>query len=265
MLKAATLNKALKDLTDGVGAYRIWFRLALMETKIQYRRSVLGPFWFVLSTLFMVLAYGILYGTLLQVEISSHLPYVACGLVIWTLYSDIILKGCQVFIQNGRMIQQLPLPLSVYLFKLVCHELIVFAHNISVIVLIFVFLLVSLSWQASMAVISLAVVVANGFVVGLIFGIVSTRFRDFMPIVHSFMRPMLFLTPIIWHADAFPERSAYVWLNPFFHVVEIFRAPLLGEAFPTESFLIVVIFTILFFVVSLLLFSKYRHRIVYWV
>jgi len=85
-----------------------------MKIKERYQRSVIGAFWITLSTLVMVLTFGVLYGILLGQNLSEHLPYVAVGFVFWTYYSNIILNGCRVFIENSRMIQQLTLPKSLY-------------------------------------------------------------------------------------------------------------------------------------------------------
>ena len=77
----------------------------------------------------------------------------------------------------------------------------------------------------------------NGLWVTLLFGIIATRFRDIPPVVSSFMQLFFTMTPIIWTPDLLaggePGSTKYVVeqlakLNPFYHFIEIFRAPLVG-------------------------------------
>ena len=79
------------------------------------------------------------------------------------------------------------------------------------------------------------------------------------------MRPMMFLTPVIWSAAAMPDRAVFVYLNPFHHIIEVCRAPLLGNTPDLLSWYVTIALAVLFTVLALALFSRYRHRIAYWV
>jgi len=226
---------------------------------------MLGPFWITLSTAVMVLTFGVLYGKLLGEKLSEHLPYVACGIVIWLFYSESLVRGCHIFITNGRMIQQLPLPLSVHLYHFVSKELITLAHNFVIIILIFMFFMKGVGFYAIYSLIGLALIVVNALSVALIFGVISVRFRDFPLIVQAIMRPMMFLTPIIWSAKSYPDRSFFIDWNPFYHIVEIFREPLLGNIPSAKSWIIVLLITFVSCATAFVLFARYRHRIAYWV
>jgi ABC-2 type transport system permease protein/lipopolysaccharide transport system permease protein len=263
--KDLRLQKSLGDLAAGLRNWKIWTRLAWIGTREQYQRSVIGPFWITLGTLIMVLTFGLLYGHLMARNLSEHVPYVAIGLIFWILFSEIIIKGCHVFISNGRMIQQLPLPLSTYLYRLITQELIVFAHNSIIIIVVLITVLRSVGDFFILSFLGMILLLLLATSTALVFGIISTRFRDFPQIVQAFMRPMMFLTPIIWNAEMFPDRAAFVYLNPFYHIIEICRAPLLGKPADIMSWIIVVVLTLLILLLSIFLFSRYRHRIAYWV
>ena len=106
--------KSKTDLTRGLLSVRIWGTLAWHDIRQRYRRSVLGPFWFTLSTAIMVGVLGALYSEILHQEISHYLPFLAAGLVVWQFISTSILEGCTVFITYGTLIKQIDL--SFYLF-----------------------------------------------------------------------------------------------------------------------------------------------------
>src|SRR5277367_4257931 len=92
------------DFKNGICDFRIWGTLAWHDIRQRYRRSVLGPFWFTLSTVIMVTVLGTLYSTLFKQDIRTYLPYLASGLVIWQYLSSCILEGCSAFISNANLI-----------------------------------------------------------------------------------------------------------------------------------------------------------------
>ncbi|MFT7686570.1 MAG: ABC-type polysaccharide/polyol phosphate export permease [Candidatus Azotimanducaceae bacterium] len=244
---------------------RLWMRLALTKIKERYQRSVIGAFWITLSTLVMVITFGLLYGMLLDRTISVHLPYVAVGLVFWMFYSDFLIKGCRLFIENSRMIQQLPLAKSVYLYKLTSEELIYLAHNVLIIVLSFVVFLKPVFSVILLLPLGLILLLVNAMSCALIFGIVSTRYRDFPQVITSFMRPMMFITPIIWSVDIRPQLEVFVQFNPFFHLIEICRGPILGYPPTSTNWVVSLVLTIFAAVIALVMFTRYRSKIAYWV
>jgi ABC-type polysaccharide/polyol phosphate export permease len=63
-----------------------------------------------------------------------------------------------------------------------------------------------------------------------------------------------------------PDSGAKLFylLNPFYYLVEIIRAPLEGRAPSLFVWTVVLAMTAAGFVVSLLFFSRFRNRVVYW-
>ena len=59
-------NTPRKDILTGMCSLRIWGTLGWHDIKQRYRRSVLGPFWFTLSTAIMVGVLGALYSSILN-------------------------------------------------------------------------------------------------------------------------------------------------------------------------------------------------------
>ena len=75
-----------------------------------------------------------------------HLPYVTLGLIIWNLINASILEGADVFVANEGLIKQLPTPLSVHVYRLVWRQMILFAHNIVIFVVIAIIFPKPWSW-----------------------------------------------------------------------------------------------------------------------
>ena len=264
-LQTVQLCRALKDIRDGWQHRELWGTLGLHEVRQRYRRSTLGPFWITLSMGIMVFALGILYGQIFGQVLNEYMPFLAAGFVIWGLISAIILGGCQAFIAAEGMIRQLNAPLSIYAYREVWTALIAFGHNI------LVFIVVALWYGITPTVYSLWVVpatllvVVNGFWMVLFLGLLSARFRDVPLIIASVVQVLFFLTPVIWQPTMLPDRAILLELNPFYHLVEIMRGPLLGLAPSWSNWFPVILMAIFGWVITLIFYSAYRWRIAYWV
>ena len=260
----AFLHNAKNDLRLGMKNHKIWFRLAQNNILDRYHRSKLGVVWISLTMVIMVITFGILYGKLFNRELTTHVPYVAIGLAIWIFYSEMIVKGCQVFIVNRRIIQQIPLALSTYLFQHTARELIILAHHLLVVIGVFIIVSYPISTSILMAIPALVLVILNAFAVVMIVATLSTRYRDLVEVVTAVLRPMMFITPIIWNVDLVPARAIYVIYNPLYHLIEIIRAPVLGQATPLFSWMFTLGFTFVMVLVAITIFNKNKDKIVYW-
>ena len=176
---------------------------------------------------------GGLYSKLFHLELSEHLPYVTLGLIIWNLINASILEGADVFIANEGLIKQLPTPLSVHVYRLVWRQIILFAHNIVIFVVIAIIFPKPWSWADLAVIPALGLIVLNCVWVSLCFGILATRYRDISPLLFSLVQLLFFMTPIIWNESTLEHQGAGRWakiveLNPLLHYLDIVRAPLLG-------------------------------------
>ena len=256
---------ALHDLVQGARARYLWGRLGWQDIRRLYRRSVLGPFWLTISMGLLVAALGTLYGVLWKVELADYVPFLAIGFVVWTLISGVITDGCNAFINAEGIIKYVGLPFSVHVYRLLWRNLLVLCHNAVVFVIVAAIFGVWPSWTGLLAVPGLALLVLNGIWAGLLLGVISARFRDVPPIVASIVRILFFVTPIIWMPELMPKRAFVLDYNPFFHMVEVVRAPLLGKAPGLVSWLAVLGITLVGWIVAFEFFRRYRWRIAYWI
>ena len=203
-----------------------------------------------------------------RVEIAVYVPFLALGFVIWTLISAVITEGCTAFISAESIVKQTNLPLSVHVTAWYRNFLIL-CHNAAIFVVVAVVFAIWPGWTGLLALPGLVILCLNAIWVGLLLGIVSARFRDVPPIVASVVRILFFVTPIIWMPELMPARALMLALvldfNPFFHFVEVVRAPLLGQAPALVSWLAVSGITLGGWLLAFALMVRYRRRIAYWV
>lgn len=267
-----TFRASMRDLNHGFSQHELWLQLGWQDIKQRYRRSTLGPLWITIATGVMAAALGLLYSLLFQIDWREFLPHVTVGFIVWGFISGCVKEGSTIFIDNEGLIKQLPSALSVHVYRVVWRQLLFFAHNL-VIWLILVFLLdIPLNWESLLAIPALLLLVLNGVWVAMFFGIVATRFRDVAPLLDALIQLAFYVTPIVWttrtleqQGGEVAEQARIVEINPLFHYLEIVRAPMLGNHVEFYHWAIVLGCTVVGLGLTLLAMRQWRFRVSYWV
>jgi ABC-2 type transport system permease protein len=285
-------RRAFGDIGQAIAQRELWGHLGWQDVKQRYRRSTIGPLWITISMAVTAAALGGLYSQLFGQPIGTFMPYVTVGFMIWYFISACVLEGTETFIANEGLIRFLPAPLMIYVFRTVWRQILFFAHNVVVYVVVIAiffrqledpYTMVTkadaivhpgLSWWALLAIPAFVLIVVNGLWVTLLFGIISARFRDIPPVVGSFMQLFFTMTPIIWTTDLLTGGAPgspraiiefLAKLNPFYHFIEIFRAPLVGQQQSWVHWVVCGAITVIGWSLALLALRNYRSRVAYWV
>jgi ABC-type polysaccharide/polyol phosphate export permease len=256
---------ALHDLISGTLKSWMWSAMAQQDIRLRYRGSILGPFWLTLSTIIMISAMGIIYARLFNMEIVHYLPFLTVGLVLWTFLSSVINEGCQTFLSAQNVIQQVPMPFSVHVWRTVYRNLLVLAHSLVIVPFVLVIFGVSIHWDVVWIIPAFVLVTINSAWICLLLGMLSARYRDVPPIVASIVQIIFFVTPIFWPPDAVGRWKQFMPLNPLFAAIDVIRAPLLGQEPQAYSWLSLIVVTVVGTLVTLFIFVKFRPRIAYWI
>ena len=245
-------------------SYPLWMSLGWQDIKQRYRRSALGPFWITLSLGVTVVMMGFLYAKLFKQDIRLYLPYLATGMVIWSLISTIVNESAAVFIQAEGIIKQIPMPFGIHILRMIWRNVIIFFHNMVVVLVILVFFKINPSWNIVFFPVAILLIIINGYWVGILLGILGTRFRDIAQIVTSIVQILFFLTPVMWTASSVGKKIWVINYNPLYHVFNIARNGLLGGRLPIQSWGIVLLMTVVGWVLAFRMLVRYRSRIAYW-
>lgn len=259
------LQRAIDDIRDGVAAIHVWPALGWQEVVQRYRRSVLGPFWLTVSTGIMVGVMGPLYGNLFRLDIATYFPYLAVSIVVWQSISQLVQDASTVFVASEGYIKQIRLPYTVYVLRLIWKNLIIFGHNLLVVLAVVAYFRPPIGNEVLLFPLGILLLATNALWAGAVLGLICARFRDIPLLVTNLMQVAFFLTPIIWQPGMLGRYAWTVNLNPFYHFLEIIRAPLTGAPVTLFSWIAVAFITLVGYGVMIVMFSKYRARIAYWV
>ena len=265
MKPTSKLRLAIADVVDGLRSVRIWPMLGWLDVRQRYRRSVLGPFWLTISTGVMLVVMGPLYGKLFNQDLGTYFAFLATGLVFWQLVAQAIGDSCTAFVAAEGFIKQVKLPLSVHVLRVVWKNLIILFHNMLVVVAVMIYSRPPISAELLLFPAAVLAFAVNAFLFGTVLAVVCARFRDIPLIVANIVQAAFFLTPVLWQPEMLGRHLWTVNLNPFYHFLEIMRAPLLGAPVNPLSWPAVGAITLVGCAMAVAFLSRYRARVAYWV
>jgi ABC-type polysaccharide/polyol phosphate export permease len=260
------IQSAAKEILAQAAQFDRWGTLALMDISLRYRRTVIGPLWITLTLAATIVSVGTVYAALFKQEITGFLPPFAVGLIVWTLIATTLQEGSNIFVASGHLIKAVPAPLIVHVLQMIARNVLIFAHHLVIVVLLYVVMPWPLHWNIMLVVPGFAIllVVLLGGSVAL--GMLCARFRDIGSAIVSGLQFIFFLTPIIWTEDSV-RGTAFHWLtrvNPFATLLDLVRKPLLSQPTDAEQWLLGLAYAIAMAVIGLGCYARYRHRVAYW-
>jgi ABC-type polysaccharide/polyol phosphate export permease len=258
------LVKGATDLRGGLAAYELWSFMGWQDIRQRYRRTILGPWWLAISTGFLVLGLGVLWSEIFRTDVHSFLPFFVIGYVLWMFLSGVINEACTGFTQFEGFIKQQRIPFSVYLYRIGMRHVIALAHNAVVVVALLLWSGPTWSINNLWAVPGLLVFGAAVLLMSVPVAVLCTRFRDLPQIVNNVLQMAFFFTPIFWRPDTLRNFHWIADYNPFAHLIDIVRLPLLGTAPEVQQWIwsITILASSLAFGAWLL--GRYGHRLAYW-
>ncbi len=203
--------------------------LAWADTRARYKKSVLGPFWPTLTNLLGVLGLSLVWASLLKEDMSSFVPSLAIGLIVWQLIAGVISDGPGTFVRQAAMIRNVAIPPWFFVSRNLARHLINLLHNLVIVVGVMLYFSTPVTAWTWMVIPGLLLVVLNLFWMLYLLGMLGARFRDIEHLVAGVVPMLFFLSPVIYRADRLPMGLNVVWLNPLSYLIEAIRTPLLGH------------------------------------
>lgn len=223
------MSEKLKLMASKFEAAFFW---ALRNVICRYRRSTLGPFWETLSAFVLIAGVTVVFTSVFSGSNGFALvPYIGLGIIFWSVLTNFFIDGTTVIIDNSHIVKNSNINIQFLALRKVIEILIVFLH-VSLLVPLAVLaglLEIHLSWL--LVVPNLLLISIIGYNVVIILGLACARYRDLIMITRNFIQLMFFVTPIFWDpSNISSDRVFIIDYNPFYHMLEILRGPILGKS-----------------------------------
>lgn len=246
-----------------------WWHLAFSDIRARFRRSYLGIVWAVLNPLLMTAILTLVMCFIFKSQPISYAPYVYSGLIIWSVITDSGNNGCDAFLKSESYIKQFKHPIMIYSIRTVIvtltYMLFAFIGLILWMAIKHPFhILVMLVWIVP-AVASLAFVALP---ISIICAVTNAQFRDFSQLLMLLFQVIWYVSPIFISAQTLMQsKHLYVLVtyNPVYHLLELFRAPVLFGQAPTDvDFLYVLCTGIIFWLWAIRLLNRNENTLIHY-
>lgn len=257
---------AIKDISGGLARLGLIGVIGWQDVKQRYRRSVLGPFWLTISMGIMIGTIGAIFGKILNIPYAQFLPYLSIGMISWGFISTTITEGCMSFIIGEAVIKQIPLPFFIYILRIIWRNLTILGHNVVILPFTLFLLPAPFTLKSLLVLPGIFLVILNLAWIVLLMAIICARFRDLPQIISNLFQVIFYVTPIMWLPNniiGIPYLDLLLY-NPFYHFIEIIRAPLLGDYPSALSWWFCITSAIFGSLLSAAVLGFYKRRIIYW-
>jgi lipopolysaccharide transport system permease protein len=218
---------SLRGMLASLWRYRGFVRASVVrDFQLRYRGSALGFAWTLLQPIGTVVVLTIVFTSIMKprmpnADAFTYSIYLCAGVFSWGLFTEVIQRELNVFIDNGNFLKKSNFPRSSLPLIVVLSATINFLMAMAIYALYLVAIgrfpgWVAL-WFAPLAL--LLALFAVGF--GVLLGTANVFFRDLTPAIPILLQFWFWLTPIVYPVSALPQSvQRWIALNPV--------APLIG-------------------------------------
>lgn len=256
------------DLSSSLRNPEFWALSTWLDIVVRYRQSRLGILWLLAPPAIYVWGLGSFFAGMQGTDLTKFAAHVGVGYAIFRAINSVIIESTGVFGSSSAFIMDGHLRLTDYILRVVAKALFYFAMSLPVVV-IALLIFPSLNWVGlAFGFLSFPLIVLNAMWIAVVFSLIGARFADLSQFISNVFIFAFLLTPIIWYADSMPAgslRGTFMRLNPLFHMVEIVRAPMLGESIASTTFYYLGVMTVVGWGLAAFLYRRYARFVPLWV
>lgn len=266
--KTTWLGSSIKELYS----YKdLLFSLVRKDILTQYQQTLFGPLWVLLLPLMTVLTYVVVFHKVLQISTGGipHILYYLSGIILWTLFSDTLLSTASTFTKNAAIFGKVYFPRLIVPLATMLLNSFQFAIQLGflIIAVAYYYFIGAIHIQAInlLLFIPAVIIIAGiGLGAGLIFSVVSAKYRDLSSFLPIIVRLLMFLCPIFYSISHIPASIRWlVDINPLSVPFEMFRKAFMGIGhFTLTQVLYSSVIMILLLCGGLLLFNKMGDQLI---
>ncbi|MDR7240695.1 ABC transporter permease [Neobacillus drentensis] len=273
------MKSMLSIVKEQISSFYLILRLSAFEMKSANMNNYLGRFWEILNPMIQLSIYwfvfgmGVRKGREVPMDHGIHVPFLiwmVSGMVVWFFVNPAILNASKSIYTRLQLIAKMSFPMSAI------PSFVIMAHFYTHVMLVAVVTLILqfTPYKLSVYYIQLPYFMFSTLVfllaLSLVTSTLSTIVRDVQQIVQSVLRMTLYLTPLLWHTDKLMvggvDLTIILKLNPFYYLVEGYRASLLGTSwFVVEYYHYTLYFwalTLVTLIAGSILHLKFRSRFI---
>lgn len=269
MAKGGTaMHSLLRDLGASLRNPEFWALSSWLDIVVRNRQSRLGIFWLMAPAIVYIWGIGTFFASMSHVPVSGFVAYVAIGYLVFRVVNGAITDSTGAFSSSGAFIYDGHVRLTDFVLRVIATAIFHFLISLPV-AAIALAIYPAPHWEGLLfGTLAFPLVILNTLWIGIVFSLVGARFPDLKHLVNSIFMFAFLLTPIVWHADTVPDGSAraiFMRFNPLYHMVEIVRAPVLGQPLDASTPTYLAVLTVVGWLLAIVAYRRYARFVPLWI
>lgn len=241
--------------------------LVFRDLTVRYKRSVLGFFWTMAHPLINTIVFTIVFSTIFRFGVKDFVIYFLSGYQLWILFSQTTLLSSRCILINGQLLKKVYIPKTILVVSILLSEL--FNFTCAMLPLLAVVIIFGKGLTPALLFLPISLIITIFFTLGISFilAALTVFFYDIMDIYQMLLMPWMYLTPIVYPLEIVPPKFLPILkINPMYHIVECFRAPIyLGQLPEFTSVFWGGLSAVVVFFAGLALFAKLSDEFIYYI
>ena len=234
----------------GLWRYRDLYYMNVKRDLItQYKQTIMGPLWYVIQPMLTTLMYMLVFGGLAGIS-TDGVPqplFYLCGVCLWTYFQTCFTSCSNVFAANQNVFGKVYFPRLVVPLASVTSNLIRFAIQFGLFLVVFVYYIVVKDYVPSfgffndygcvlgvfltflLPILLVFMVGMHALSWGLIITSLTTKYRDLTLLVTFGVQLLMYATPVIYPLSFAPvQYRVFLNANPLTPIFEAFKYAFVG-------------------------------------
>lgn len=209
-------------------------QLVIRDIKVKYKRSVLGIIWSTLNPLLMMIVLNMVFSRLFRVQIENFLVYYLTGSVLFSFFSEATGASLSSIFGNAALIMKVYIPKYIFPLSRTISAFVNLLFSLIAVAIMITVTGVKITPALLMTPLILIYVLIFTLGIAFIFATYAVFFRDLQHLHGIFITVWMYLTPIMYPADIFPEKFRWVLTyNPMYYFIRYFREMVLEGKIPS--------------------------------
>lgn len=256
----------LKDFFKCLINPDIWVFNSHKKIILKYKDTVIGPFWNVVNSIFLITILSFSFFIFLNPENFKDFIYrLSISVFFWIFISTFLNESTSILENKRTILNEKRIDIKNFVCENIYTNFIIFLHSFPVILILFFISDFKLQFNIILTFLGLFLVLSNLILIGYLITILSVIYKDIKKIVENLVYAIFFATPIIWSENMVDEKiQELLVFNPFYHFIILFRNPLMNnidEKF-YQSLLICSLLMIIVFFLNLRIYKNFEKKII---
>lgn len=227
-------SSAIEELLEIFRYRNLVIQLVRRDLLTRYKRSVLGIAWTMLNPLGTMLIMTAVFSRAFG-QTPGYAAYVLSGLLAWNFFSQSTNAATVHLVWGGDLLRRIYVPRTAFAISAIGTAMLNLVFALVPLVIVMLVTRVPIRATALLLPIPMLFLAMFALGMGLLISTVAVYFADVVDMYQIALTAWMYLTPVFYPATILPEeyRALILGLNPLYHLIQLYRAPIYEGRMPT--------------------------------